>query len=117
MMEVRLLNAGEFPLLDEIGGSDKATLSPDSSIVAAVLEDGKIKGRLALVNLPHIEAAWIAPEFRNGTALARMESLLTEKLKSLGAGTVLALAVDEKMESYIDRLGYRKLATAWIKEI
>lgn len=118
-MDIRLLRADEYSKLSsDIPEPYAVTLSPDNTIVAAVLDDaGKVKGRLVLINLPHIECAWLDPEIRGGIALARMEALLIEKLKELGAGLALAFAVDEQMESYISRGGYTKFATAWKKEI
>jgi N-acetylglutamate synthase-like GNAT family acetyltransferase len=117
MMEVRLLEANEYGLLDQIQGEDHAEPSPDNSIVAVAIEDGKIKGRLVLLNVPHLEAIWIDPEERGRAILARMEAVLLGKLKELGAKQVIGFAVNEKMESYLERRGYSKLATAWIKEI
>lgn len=90
---------------------------PDNSAVAAILDEGKVKGHLVLISLPHIEAAWIEPGYRNGFALYQMEELLIKRLKELGSNLALAFAVDEQMESYIKRLGYQQFATAWKKEI
>jgi hypothetical protein len=112
-MEIRLINPDEYKLLDK----DAAGLNPDNSLIAVAVKDGKIMARLAAISLVHMEAAWIDPEIRNGIALARMEALLTEKLKEKGVSVALAFAVDEKMEDYISRLGYERLATAWRKEI
>jgi hypothetical protein len=117
MMEIRLLKSGEYSLLNQITGEDHAMPSPDNSLVAVAIEDGKIKGRLVLINIPHLEAIWIDPGERGGTILARMENLLLDKLKELGAARVIGFAVNEKMESYLERRGYSKLATAYIKEL
>jgi hypothetical protein len=114
-MEIRLLKKDEYPMLKDLPG--QLVLDPDSSIVAVVIVDGKIKGRMVVLNLPHIEGAWIDPEIRKGLTLARMETLLTKELKKLGAKVALAYAVNKEMESYIQRLGYKHLASAWIKEI
>jgi hypothetical protein len=116
-MEIRILREDEYGLLENIPDEERANVSPENTIVAAVLDDGKIKGRLVLINLPHIEAAWISPEIRNGIALAKMESLLIEQLKKLGAKLVLGFAINKKMESYFKRRGYSIVATAWKKEL
>jgi hypothetical protein len=116
-MEIRILKSDEFALLDSIPYPDAVKIDPDNTIVAAVIKDGKLKGRLVLLNIPHLEAAWLAPEIRNGIALARMETLLIEQLKKLGAKIVLGFAVNDKMESYFKRRGYEKFASAWKKEI
>ncbi len=116
-MEVRLLRAEEYPLLDAIPEPDRVILSPDNTMVAAAFDKGRLVGRLVLINVPHIECGWIDPAYRNGTLPQRAEWLLVNILRSLGAQKAFAFATDERMEDYIRRLGYERFATAWIKEI
>ena len=116
-MDIRILEPHEYKLLDCIPAPDGVKLDPENTWVAAAIDDGKLVGRLAAISLPHIEAAWIDQGYRGSMIGVRMETLLEQKLKELGANLVLAFAVDETMESYLQRLGYQKIATAWKKEI
>lgn len=116
-MEIKILAPEEYHLLDEIPEPDAVKLDPSTTWVAAAIEDGKIVGRLVALSLPHIEAIWVEEKHRGSTIGVRLESLLTKKLEELGAGLVMAYAVNDKMESYLQRLGYTKLATAWRKDL
>ncbi len=116
-MKVRFLGAGEYGLLDAIDGPHRVQLDPANTLVVGAFDDGRLVGRLVALNLPHIEAVWIAPEHRKGLLLGWMVRLMTCKLRSLGARISLAIGVDKTMEDYLDRLGYSKLGTIWKKEI
>lgn len=116
-MEIKILAPEEYGLLDAIPAPDAVKLDPVNTWVAVAMKDGKIIGRLVALSLPHFEAAWVAPEHRGGTAGARMEKALTEKMTELGATLVMAYATDAEMESYLTRLGYTRLATVWRKDI
>ena len=116
-MEIRILKPEEYHLLDDIPAPDAVRLNPENTWVVAAVEDGRVIGRLVALSLPHLEGAWIAPEHRGRTIGAQMESVLTDKMKELGASLVMAYATDETMESYLTRLGYSRLATAWRKDI
>ena len=116
-MEIRILKSDEYDLLDELPDPDKIKLSPNNTIVAVALDGDKIVGRLAILNLPHLELLWINPEYRNGLILRRLEQTLINKLKNMGAGLALAFAVNKKMESYLSRLDYTEIATVWKKEL
>ena len=116
-MEIKILTPDEYRLLDMVPEPDRVLLNPENTWVVGAIENGRLVGRLVALSLPHIECAWIDPAHRNGLLLQRMESALTWKLKTLGAGLAIAFAVDPKMESYCRRLGYLQFATAWRKEM
>jgi N-acetylglutamate synthase-like GNAT family acetyltransferase len=114
-MKTEFLLPGDYAKANSI---DNAGFTPDNSIVAIVEDEASNPiGRIAIVLLPHIEGIWIHPDHRNGTIGAKLEQAACAKLSSLGADTVLAFAIDTKLESYLERLGYTKFATAWKKEI
>ena len=117
IVTVRLLKSDEYDLLKQIPAEHRAEITPDNTIVAASFEGDKLVGALVLINLPNIECAWVHPEQRSGTLLGRMESLLIDKLRELGARKVIAFAVNEQMEDYTKRLGYARFASAWIKGV
>jgi hypothetical protein len=114
-MQLRWLKADEYETLAKI--PDKADLSPENTLVAVAVQDEKIVGRMVLISLPHIECAWVAPEHRGGILAARLETFCEQRLASLGASKMLAIAVDEKIESYFKRRDYVRLGTVWMKEI
>lgn len=116
-MEIRILKPEEYPLLDSVPQPDSVKLDPANTWVAGAFDGEKLVGRLVALSLPHLEAAWIDPQYRDGLTAARLEKAMIEKLKELGAGCVIAFAVNERIESYLARLSYEKLATAWRKEI
>lgn len=117
LIEVRLLKAEEYGLMDEIPVSDRVKVTPDNTMVAGAFEGNRLVGRLILVNVPHLECVWIAPEYRGATILKRMTRLLTHHLGKLSASKAFAFAINEQMEDYCRRLGFRRFATAWMKEI
>ena len=118
MLTVRFLRPDEYNRLNiGVPADQSVSLDPDTSLVAVAEDGGRVVGRLVAIALPHIECAWIDEAHRGATLLARMENALIEELKQRGASRVLAFAVDDKMESYCHRRGYRKFATAWEKEI
>jgi len=114
-MKIKFLEPNEYHKLD---GIDGAGFTPDNSLVAvAVDDDDKVIGRMAIVQLPHLEGSWVAPAHRGSTVGARLEKTCVNKLKELGAATVIGFAPDDTLELYLKRLGYTKFATAWKKEI
>lgn len=117
MIQIRLLNADEFALLDSVPEPDKAALKPENSIVAVATLEGKLIGRIAAVSLPHIECVWIMPVYRGGVLLGRLEKVLECELKTRGATLAMAFAVNEQMENYCRRLGFQRFASAWRKDI
>jgi N-acetylglutamate synthase-like GNAT family acetyltransferase len=116
-MEIRWLRFDEYHKLDSIPNHDSVSLNPDNSLVVVAVKDEEIIGRMVIINLPHIECAWVAPEHRGGILASSLEKACINRLKELGASKMLAIAINEEIESYFDRRGYKKLGTVWIKEI
>lgn len=81
---------------------------PANSITVVAKRNGEIVGRLMLVAVAHIEAAWVDESLRNGTILQRMTEEIERQADKAGIKTVFAYSETLEMDDYIQRLGYEK---------
>lgn len=81
---------------------------PKKSIAVVAKRNGEIVGRLMLISVAHVEAAWIHESLRNGTILERMVSEIEKQAEQAGLTTVFAYSETKDMDDYIQRLGYEK---------
>lgn len=116
-MQYRILKPEEYDLLKSIPEPDAVKVNPNNTFVAAAFDEKKIVGRAVAISLPHIEAIWVDPEYRKGMIGKKLHSMIADTLQEHGAKLLIAYAINKKMESYLQRLGYSQLATAWIKEL
>jgi hypothetical protein len=116
-MNVRILNPEEYPLLKNFGDWDEAKLNPSTCVVVGAFEGEKLVGRCLLMPLMHVEGIWVDSSLRGSTIAFQMEQALECYVKNLGGEAVMALAQTEEMESYLKRLNFKQVATAWSKEI
>ena len=114
---IRRLKPGEWHMLREVG--DGAMPDEKNSIaVCAFNSDGDIVARIFAVAPAHLEGIYIDRLWRNGVVMAQLVDQVEKELAKQGITTVLAFALDEKMEDYIGRLGYtRSNVSLWVKEI
>lgn len=93
---------------------------PDSSLVTYAHRNGKIIGRLALLEFPHLEGPWVDEAERGTTIFAQMVDGAEKTLKHCGKTHAFAF-LDEtsaEMKGYAERLGYkRKPIEVWVKEL
>jgi len=114
-METRRLREDEFDLLRST--PEPNDISPENTAVIAAFDGNRLVGRLAVLNVPHIEGVWIDRQYRNGTMLSRLERKAVEILRECGASAVLAVAINNKIEGYLERLGYKRIGSLWSKEV
>lgn len=101
--------------LEVVKGSDAARVDPegipwpaDSIVVFALNGDGAIKGRAAVVILPHIEGTWVAESERGSPLAYRMVRRIEEILKESGRTHAFAFVEENRPEirDYLVRTGY-----------
>jgi N-acetylglutamate synthase-like GNAT family acetyltransferase len=81
---------------------------PSKSIAVVAKQNGQIVGRMMLIAVAHVEAAWVHEDLRNGTILERMVKEIEKQAKQVGISTVFAYSETTEMDGYIARLGYEK---------
>lgn len=109
-MRARILERGEWDRLP-------ATLAPLFSAIdthgAAVLvvEDGdEVVACVALLNLPHLEGAWIAPSRRKNPAVGKALVLgIVRLVLERTTGWVLASSDEESVVRLLEHLGAERL--------
>lgn len=79
---------------------------PKTSIAVVARHEGVIIGRMMLIGVAHVEAAWINDRYRNGTVLERMTKEIEAQARAAGIKTVFAYSETTEMDGYIERLGY-----------
>lgn len=79
---------------------------PEKSITVVAKQDGVIIGRMMLINLAHVEAAWVNERFRSGSLLERMTREIEKEAQKVGIKTVFVYSETHEMDNYIERLGY-----------
>ena len=79
---------------------------PEKSVAVVAKQDGQIIGRMMLINLAHVEAAWINERFRSGSLLEHMTREIEKQALQIGIKTLFVYSETDEMDSYIGRLGY-----------
>lgn len=91
-----------------------------SYVVGAFTEEDKLVGRIAVVELPHIEGTWVDPEYRNGLLPAKMVRAVENGMKAIGRSHVFAFAPNDipEIADYLQRFGYEAFpVTVWVKKL
>lgn len=116
-MEVRVLEANEYDKLKDTPVGEVFT--PDNSIVIVVEDaNGKVVGRMALLNLIHLEGTWIEEGKRNGLILHKLEEALLAKAKECGLKYIHTYAPTLMHEDLLQRAGWERLPfSVWAKEV
>ncbi len=92
----------------------------DSLGVGAFDQEGKCVGRMVMINLPHLEGAWVADD-RKGTTLAfRLLNGLEDVLRTLGRTHLFTFipSADMNLKQMAERIGFKRLPwDIYLKEI
>ena len=81
---------------------------PEHSIAVVAKDGGEIIGRMMLLSVAHVEAAWINKRFRSGSILERMTKEIEDQARAAGIKTVFVYSETHDMDDYIQRLGYER---------
>lgn len=81
---------------------------PEKSITIVARHEGQIVGRMMIINLAHVEAAWVNERFRSGALLERMTKEIENQAREVGIKTVFVYSETYEMDDYIARLGYER---------
>lgn len=104
MIEFKLLTGPELNTIDPDGIS-----WPFDTFAWVALEDGKLVGRSAILNLPVIEGTMVVPEKRSSTLARRLIEKVEQLYKSLGKTHSWAMAANAEIGDYLERIGYEKV--------
>lgn len=116
MIEIQRLHPSEFDLLETFGDGFKP--DPDRSVVVVVRNEVGIIGRSCIVAPAHIEGTFIEKAWRKGSILKQLMQAVELEAKAEGILQLLAYSGDEKVASYLERLGYKKMdLTVWEKRL
>jgi hypothetical protein len=106
MLTTRLLPADEWDRLDGHEALGGYPLPPAEAAQIVVTEDeGSIVGVWVIVQVLHLEPAWVEPSHRGGLIVGRMWRLLKQTLRSRGARVAFAFADRDDIRGYLGRLG------------
>lgn len=108
MITIERLPSEEFDSLLSI--EEGYVPDPQRSIAVVAKHDGEIIGRMMLIAVAHVEAAWINERFRSGSILERMTKEIEDQARAAGIKTVFAYSETHEMDGYIERLGYARSA-------
>lgn len=115
-ISIEKLDPEDFKELANIG--DGFTPNPETSVAIVARSGGKIIGRIFLLAPVHVEGPLVLDEYRGSTLLKRLVDRAESEAKDAGVTTLFAYGASEKLEEYLDRLGYTKRnLTVWSKEI
>lgn len=115
-MEIRTLGSEDYDLLK--GTPGEGFLTPDNSLVMVAEEGGKVVGHLALINLMHLEGAWVDPSKRTEAVIQRLEEAVLAKAKESGLKYVHVYAPTVEHETFFQRRGWERLPlSVWAKEL
>ena len=106
MITVERLPDNEYDTLMSI--EEGYVPDPQASIVVVAKFQGDIIGRMMLIGVKHIEAAWINERFRSGTLLERLTAEMEKHARNSGIKTVFVYSQTNEMDGYIERLGYER---------
>lgn len=91
---------------------------PSEFAVFAAFDDQGLAARTSVVMIPHIEGTWVREDLRNGSLGIRLIKMVENGTKETGRGAVYAFAeqTDDKVNDYMQRMGYEKQPlNVWIK--
>lgn len=106
MITVERLPAEEYNELLHVEEGFKP--DPEKSITVVAKSEGVIIGRMMLINLAHVEAAWVNERFRSSLVLERMTREIEKQAHAVGVKTVFVYSETHEMDGYIERLGYNR---------
>ncbi len=116
MIEILRLHPSEFDLLKQVG--DGFCPDPEHSVALVARNGEKIVGRIFLLPLSHIEGTFIEEAWRGGVMLRRLFNAIEIEARSEGLTKTFAYIATPQNESYIARLGYKKVPiTVWEKDL
>jgi predicted N-acetyltransferase YhbS len=114
-VNIRKLKFEEYDMLKDVF---EGFVPPKNSIAMIAEDEGRIVGRVFLVEPVHVEGPWVAESHRGGTVGARLMQSAEKQLKEIGLSKVMAFGSDEVLENYLQRLGYKRLdLSVWEKEL
>ena len=99
-----------------ISGSEAANVDPqnvpwpvDSLVAIARNPNGEIKGRSAIIQLPHIEGTWVADSERGSTLAFQLVHKIESVLKESGKTHAFAFVdiAQSEILGYMLRMGYK----------
>ena len=115
-MELKVLGPQDYNMLKGTPGEE--LLTQDNSVVIIAEEDGKVIGHLALINLIHMEGAWVDPSRRSEAVIQRLEEAVLAKAKESGLKYVHVYAPTVEHETFFQRRGWERLPlSVWAKEL
>src|SRR5690348_9316554 len=100
-----------------LNGQDARKVDPDgiewpddSLVVVAKNGDDKIRGRSAIIQLPHIEGTWVEDSMRGSTLAFRLVSQVEKILKDAGKKYAWAFIQENQPDvmQYMIRIGYKE---------
>jgi len=109
-----------------VAGPEAQDIDPDhlagpaNAVVSFAFRNGKVIGRSAIIQLPHIEGTWIADEERGSTLGARLIREIEKGLKNSGKTHAFAFAdsFNDEVKGYLERFGYkRQTLDVYMKEL
>jgi N-acetylglutamate synthase-like GNAT family acetyltransferase len=107
MIEIKRLEKKEWGILNSV--DDGFSPHPENSIaIVAFNEHGDIIGRIFLVAPAHLEGIFVDHPWRNRMVMGQLVERAEKEAMDAGITKVFAYAVNEQMEDYITRLGYKK---------
>lgn len=84
---------------------------PPDSIVVYAISDGKVVGRSAIIQLPHIEGTWVDKHSRSSTLAFRLVREAEKTLQQAGKTYAWAFVHEDQPEvaGYMERIGYKRM--------
>lgn len=116
MIEYKLITGIELNLVDISGKNDW----PWDTFAVVAVEDGKVVGQSAILNLPCIEGTTVVEEKRGGSLAFRLIQKVEELYKSLDKPSAVAMVSETTPEvaTYMERIGYKRVpVTVYVKEL
>ena len=104
-MVIRTLPAVEYSRLASVADGIVPS-AEDSVVIVAENDAGEIVGRMMLVDVPHIEGTWVAPEARGGSVGFRLEKAACDAARDIGLKNTFAFVTSADHAGYLRRLGW-----------
>ena len=93
---------------------------PPETLVLGAVEDGRVVGRIMLLQMLHLEGTWVAEDKRGSTLAPRLVKAAEELLVRCGSTHAIAYTPESNPQigQYLERFGYSRFpVTTWQKSL
>ena len=110
-MIARVLDPSEWGKLEVTGNEPMHAYVPEEKMSVVVVEDeGAIVGTITIMQVTHLESAWISPSYRgNAGVVSKLLKATFEESRKVSGGWVMCQSTSDSWSDILKRLGGVKI--------